>query len=141
MDQKREPRWVLRLENFSMAVKTLRHNAELVQRDKAEFTLKQALFFAFLHSYELAWNLLKDYIEWDGRGPVVGSRTIIRTALNLGVIMDGDIWVRMIEDRNSATHLYRPANVEALEFNICNHYLPKFIQLEQFFIELSEQQK
>jgi hypothetical protein len=47
------------------------------------------LIHAFEFTHELAWNVLKDYLECQGVFHIVGSRDASREAFNRGLVNDG----------------------------------------------------
>ena len=49
---------------------------------------------------ELAWNVLKDFLEYEGIGGLVGSRSTVREAFKRGLISDGQLWMDMVDQRN-----------------------------------------
>jgi hypothetical protein len=44
----------------------------------------------------LAWNVLKDYFEYQGASNITGSRDATRGSFNKGLITDGEGWMEMI---------------------------------------------
>ncbi|WP_461453724.1 nucleotidyltransferase substrate binding protein [Mucilaginibacter sp.] len=44
---------------------------------------------AFEYTYELAWNTLKDYLEYQGILNMAGSRDVIREAYKANLVIDG----------------------------------------------------
>jgi hypothetical protein len=71
-------RWKQRLENYKKAFSQL---DGAVRRDR-ECGLneleKQGLVQAFEYSFELAWNVMKDYLDFAGFTAIVGSRGAVR---------------------------------------------------------------
>ena len=61
----------------------------------------------FEFTFELAWKTIKDYLEYMGISEGTGSpRENIKLAFNKQIIEDGEIWIEIMLDRNSLTHLY-----------------------------------
>ncbi len=92
---------------------------------------KQGLIKAFEYTYELAWNTLKDFLEFQGQTDIYGSRDATRTAFQLGIIENGESWLDMLKSRSATSHTY---NIEVAE-EICQavtaDYFPLFIQLKE----------
>ncbi|MDI9409215.1 MAG: nucleotidyltransferase substrate binding protein [Candidatus Pacebacteria bacterium] len=126
MTEKREPRWVLRLENFQNSVRNLMAARELSKTRDLTDLEKQGLIHGFILCYELSWNLIKDYLEYAGHGDILGSRFAFRLALKQGLLINGEVWINMIKDRNLASHTYNPALVGGLIDKIINVYSPEF---------------
>jgi len=75
---------------------------------------KQGLIQAFEFIHELAWNLLKDYLEYQGYQNIKGSRDAIREAFRVGLIEDGEAWMDTIKARNITLHVYYESMVEEI---------------------------
>ena len=101
-----EFRWKQRLENFPKAYdtfcRTLNRHKELPEDE----IIKMALVQAFEFTCELAWNVMKDYLESEGFTEVKSPKQTIRTAFQAGLINDADKWMEMIQKRNLASHAY-----------------------------------
>lgn len=79
-------RWKQRFSNFKKALSQLSKFIE--KRDLNELE-EQGLIQAFEYTYELAWNVIKDYYEFQGTAAIQGSRDAFRLALNRGLLKDG----------------------------------------------------
>jgi len=88
---------------------------------------------AFEYTYELAWNTLKDFLEYQGIAEIVGSRDAFRKAFSEKMITDGHIWMAMIESRNKTTHTYNEATAREIAEDIRSEFYPAFCELEQVF--------
>jgi len=51
---------------------------------------KQGLIQAFEYVFELAWNLIRDYLLYQGHTDIKGSRDAIKTAFKYGLIEEGE---------------------------------------------------
>ena len=90
-----------------MALKQL-ENAQSIknQREFSELE-KQGFIQAFEFTHELAWNVMKDYFEYQGGSELItGSRDAIREAFQKGLIADGDEWMETIKSRNKTSNTY-----------------------------------
>ena len=81
--------------------------------------------FEFTH--ELAWNVLKDYFEYQGSTEITGSRDATREAFQKGLVEDGEGWMEMIKSRNQSSHTYNENTAKELVENIAERYYPLFI--------------
>jgi nucleotidyltransferase substrate binding protein (TIGR01987 family) len=84
--------------------------------------------FEFVH--ELAWNVLKDFLEYEGIADIVGSRGAVREAFKRGVITDGEVWMDMIDKRNLTSLTYNAALAQSLVTTIVGNYHPAFVALQ-----------
>ena len=87
-------------------------------------------------TFELAWKIMKDYLEYNGFVDGLSSpRNIIQLAFQNKIIKNGDIWIQMMLDRNLLSHLYDEEKSREIYNNIKNSYLAQFEQLKQFLEE------
>lgn len=126
-------RWKQRFNNFQRALHQLTLAMELkAQRPLSELE-KQGLIQGFEFTHELAWNVLKDYLEMEGIQGMVGSRSTVREAFKRGLVRDGDVWMDMIEKRNLSSHTYNLTVADTLVVSIAKRYYPAFCELQQRF--------
>ncbi len=92
---------------------------------------KQGLIQAFEFTHELAWNVLKDYFEYQGTTGLAGSRDASREGFRMGLITDGDVWMEMIKSRNQTTQTYNQKTADEIVNKTIQDYFPQFIQLEK----------
>ena len=87
-------------------------------------------------TFELAWKIMKDYLEYNGFIDGLSSpRNIIQLAFQNKIIKNGDIWIQMMLDRNLLSHLYDEEKSREIYNNIKNNYLAEFEQLKHFLEE------
>jgi len=72
----------------------------------------------FEYTYELARNLMKDYLVYQGNAGITGSRDAIRQAYNSGLIFQGEKWRKMVEDRIQTVHTYNEATAQVIQDRI-----------------------
>lgn len=137
MGQSEDTRWMQRLDHFRKALKTLEDASSLAQSRPLSNLEKQGLIKSFEFTHELAWNLLKGYLEYQGIMGIVGSRDAIREAFQKGLIHQGDVWMSTIKSRNLSSHTYNEKTADSLYQKILVEYLPLFRSLETKMSELS----
>ena len=131
-------RWKQRFNNYSKAFQTLVEAAELTRTRDLSKLEEQGLIQSFEFTHELAWNVLKDYLEEKGITGLIGSRDATRAAFKNGLIEDGEAWMKMIEDRNKTSHTYDPAVAHAVVENILERFYPAFEQMAKKFTTLND---
>ena len=67
---------------------------------------RQGLIQTFEFTHELAWNLMKDWFDYQGNFQISGSRDATREAFRMGLIQDGEAWMEMLKSRNQSSHTY-----------------------------------
>ena len=97
---KEDIRWKQRFDNFIKAYKELEEVERLVKQRPLTKLEKQGLIQCFEYNHELAWNVLKDYLEEQGFINIIGSKNATREAFKQNLINDGEVWMNMIKDRN-----------------------------------------
>lgn len=123
-------RWMQRFAHFRRATNRLKEADKLAEARALSDLEQQGMIKGFELTYELAWNVLKDYLEWQGTTGLYGSRTVIRTAFNVGLISDGEAWIDMVEDRNLSSHVYDEETAKRIVLMIHTTYLPLLEGLE-----------
>ena len=97
-------RWHQRLESFQRALGNLTSAVKLRETRALSELEQQGLIQAFESTHELAWNVMKDYLQSLGQTNVIASRDSTRAAFKAGLIFAGEIWMDMIESRNLSVH-------------------------------------
>lgn len=128
MSEQQDIRWQQRFSNYQKALAQMAEFFDPPQLNRRE---EQGLVKAFEYTYELAWNTLKDFLEYQGVGEIVGSRDAFRTAFTAGLVTDGHVWMRMIESRNKTTHTYNEQTAQEIVEAVRAEYFPAFCALEK----------
>jgi len=126
-------RWKQRFENFQRALKQLSLAMDLKAQRPLSDLEQQGLIQGFEFTHELAWNVLKDYLEMEGIQGLIGSRSTAREAFKRGLVMDGEVWMDMIEKRNLSSHTYNQTVALMIVESIAERYYPAFCELQQRF--------
>ena len=119
-------RWKQRFQNYQKALATLKNAVELAASRELSDLEKQGVIQGFEFTFELAWNVMKDYLEKEGITGIIGSKGAVRHAFNKGLIEDGQIWMDMIKDRNLAAHSYDEETAKNVVAAIINVYYRQF---------------
>ena len=119
-------RWKQRFSNYKKALAQL---TKFIDQDELNELEKQGLIKAFEYTHELAWNLLKDYLQDQGIQNITGSKDSVREAFKVGLIEDGESWMDMIKDRNQTVHTYNESTAEAIATNIQTRFFALFVTL------------
>lgn len=120
-------RWIQRLNNFEKALGQLKKFTDKADLNELE---QQGLIQAFEFTHELAWNVMKDYFEYQGDTTITGSRDATRTAFQMGLIQNGEGWMEMIKSRNQSTHTYNEATALEIVQKILTLYYGLFLEFK-----------
>lgn len=133
-------RWIQRFNNFIDAFKEFEKAVHLSkQRDLSKLE-KQGLIQSFEYTHELAWNVLKDYLEEQGVFNLIGSKDSSREAFKKGIITNGDVWMDMIKARNLTSHTYDEELAETVFLDIVEKFYPVFKDFCNRFTKLADKQ-
>jgi nucleotidyltransferase substrate binding protein (TIGR01987 family) len=128
-------RWIQRFNNFDKAVKQL---TKFIEKGDLSELEQQGLIQSFEYNYELAWHTIKDFYENQGETGIQGSRDAIRMAFKRGLIINGEIWMKMIKSRVLTSHTYNEKIADEITIDIVYKYYPEFLKLQEIFIGLKE---
>jgi len=129
-------RWKQRFQNFSNAFVMFDEAVKLAKSRPLSNLEKQGLIQSFEFTHELAWNVLKDYLDYQGINGLVGSRDSSREAFQKGLISDGEAWMEMIKSRNATTHTYNKKTADEILNKIQTLYYQAFVNFKIRFEEL-----
>ncbi|MES2877350.1 MAG: nucleotidyltransferase substrate binding protein [Pseudomonadota bacterium] len=132
-------RWKQRFSNYLKALQTLAEAVELAQQRPLTKLEQQGLIQGFEFTHELAWNVLKDYLEAQGFVGLIGSRNATRQAFKDVLIEDGEAWMDMIKARNLTSHTYNPDIASGIAGDILTRFYPAFSAMANTFAALSAQ--
>jgi nucleotidyltransferase substrate binding protein (TIGR01987 family) len=122
-------RWEQRFSNFRKALLKLSEGAEIML-DKITDLEKEGVIQRFEFTHELAWNVIKDYLEYQGNTSITGSRDATREAFKLGLVSNGEVWMDMIVSRNKTSHMYDENTANEIFEKVINQYYPLFLELQ-----------
>lgn len=129
-------RWRQRFQSFRKAFAQLSQAAALARERPLNTLEKQGVIQAFEFTHELAWNVLKDYLEAQGIQGVVGSKGATREAFRNGLIVEGEVWMEMIKSRNQTSHTYNEETANEITAAIMDRYQAEFEKFQERFASL-----
>jgi len=132
-------RWIQRFNHFNKALSQFREAVELARQRPLSKLEEQGLIQAFEFTHELAWNVLKDFLEERGVQDLYGSRDATRQAFKTGLIQNGEVWMSMIQSRNLTSHTYDEATAAQIASAIRTTYFTEFEALRTKMEKLKEE--
>ncbi|NFG41020.1 nucleotidyltransferase [Clostridium botulinum] len=121
MDNLKEIRWKQRFENFDKSYKLLKKYSNKPITTELE---RAGIIQFFEMTFELAWKVLKDYLESEGY-MVKSPRETVKQAFQIGLIDNGHIWIDALSNRNLTTHTYDEELADKMTKEILISYLPE----------------
>lgn len=128
-------RWKQRFQNFEKALNQL---GKFINKGDLNELEEQGLIQSFEYTHELAWNVMKDFLTFEGIQNIIGSRSATREAFNKGLVEEGQIWMDMIDSRNESVHTYNEETAEKIANKIKKIYfteLTNFSNKMKFFVK------
>lgn len=119
-------RWKQRFANYRRAFLQLSDAVSLAAERSLTPLEQQGLIKAFEFTHELAWNVMKDYFEYQGNTAITGSRDAIREAFRRGLVTDGETWMETIKSRDRSSHTYDENTAKQLIEIIGTRYITLF---------------
>lgn len=114
-----KPRWQQRLSDFE---KTLTRLEEPLNKTSFDELEKDGVIQRFEVTFELAWKTLRDYLEGQGVSDIASPKKAFRQAFKENLLASDELWLQMLEDRNTLSHLYRQDMSERIFQEIKNNY-------------------
>lgn len=125
MENIEDIRWKQRFENYEKAFSKLKEAVDLYAENANDLE-KEGIIQRFEFTHELAWKVMKDFLQGKGIMEVIGSRDATRYAFQNELIENGDAWMEMIESRNKTVHTYQESILIEVYLKIINSYYPLF---------------
>lgn len=132
-----------KLNNYCTAIDTLQKLSEYDYNDYANGNeliynnLVSGYINHFEITFELAWKLQKQILEYEGVSEAkTGSpRTILCLSKEFGLISDSKAWTDALSDRNDSSHIYNSEVIYKMRERIKTSYLPIFSDLVETSVE------
>jgi len=134
--EQQDIRWKQRFSHYRKALMQFSNAVSIAEERQLTDLEQQGLIQSFEYTHELAWNVLRDYLLYQGQQQIHGSRDAVRLAFNTGLLENGDIWMDMIRDRNQTSHAYNQEAAAAIAERIQHSYAEEFSKLEQTFAHI-----
>ena len=136
---KQDIRWIQRYNHFAQAFKQLEKAVELSRQRPLTELEEQGMIQAFEYTHEMAWNVLKDFLEEkQGLRNLYGSKDSTREAFKRGLLENGEVWMDMIKSRNLSSHTYNSDIASSIALAIVEDYHAEFKQLLETLKPLTE---
>lgn len=123
-------RWKQRFQNFDKALTRLRD--AVATRNPSDLE-KAGVIQVYEFTFELAWKTVKDYLEVN-EVVVNFPRDVIKAGFKYD-LLDGELWLDMLQKRNLMSHSYDEENAELAYRLIVDKY---FAAIEELFQKLQQ---
>lgn len=109
-------------------------------KDKENSFILSGTAMKYNLTFDIAWKLMADILREDYKISdfAFGSpKETLKKAKSIGII-DDDIWLDMLDDRNDITHDYDYKLIDSVFDKIVDEYIPIFQSLEKKVTEIVE---
>ncbi len=131
-----KPRWFYRLENYGRAFSLLREAMTIMESRPLTQLEKEGVIQRFEFTWELAWKLMKDYLEASGVAlETITPAAVIRAGFAAKIIQAGDIWMQALDARTKMAHTYNFKIFEKIIEDIRGLYFARLEELYTVMIE------
>lgn len=144
MNEEKDIRWEQRFSNFKKALAKLDQAVKHIRSvyyvegsfdesllKEGDDLMKEGLIQRFEYTHELAWNVMKDFLNERGSTPLYGSKDATREAFATGLISNGQIWMEMIGSRNKTSHTYNEETATEIFLQILDSYHLAFLTFQK----------
>lgn len=139
MSEQKVIRWEQRFSNYAKAFYKLNEAATKITKDFGieedgtidedaflDDIIKEGLIQRFEYTHELAWKVMKDFLEEVGDVKIYGSKDATKEAFAAELISKGEIWMEMINSRNKTSHTYNEETADEIFNKIIHEYHAEF---------------
>ena len=128
-----------KFEQYKKAVAKIKEASEIFAGDKNEL-FRDGLIQRFEFTFELAWKAIKEYMEEQGVSDDINfPRAVLKKAFSANII-DDEKWLDMLNDRNTAAHIYSEEIAEGISERILSDYVDLLEKLIEKLEEVQEVQ-
>ena len=127
-------RWKQRFQNFEKAFLQLK---EAIEKENLNELEKNGLIQRFEFTIDLAWKVMKDFLEDKGFSFKPSPKDVLRQAQQAGYITYAQTLIDGITIRNDLSHDYSMEKFESAVTEVSNDIFPALEQLYHFFIQES----
>lgn len=128
MSEQQDIRWLQRLDNYKKAFDSLTSDVELATERELSDIEQRGLIQAFEYTYELAWNVIRDFYQSVGETNIHGSRDAFRTAFSKGLVKN-DVLIKTIKSRQLTVHTYNEEAADDIFHDVVDEYYDAFKEL------------
>ena len=88
-----------KFDSFKTVLERLKEAINMYNKDNHPVLLDGTIQ-RFEFTIELAWKLIKEYLEEEKFGEFDSPKKVVKEAYRIGLIEDGEVWLDMLDDRN-----------------------------------------
>ena len=125
-----------KIENYLKAVQRLKEAVAEHQTYPENDIIRDGMIQRFEFTFELAWKASKEFLVDQGVLDTLNfPKQILRAAYKHYMIDNEQIWLKMLDSRNSSSHIYDDRIAASIAVDIVQNYLPALEKLSVYFKE------
>lgn len=124
----------IKYDAFTNALDRLNEAIEVGKKENNSI-LCDATIQRFEFVIELAWKLMKEYLESENLVGFNTPKMVVKEIYKIGLINNGETWLDMLNDRNLTSHTYDEETAKQIYHNITKEYIS---ELELFKTSIKE---
>jgi len=137
MDNNKDIRWKQRFNSFEKAILKIKEVVDNINSiDELSDLESEGLIQRFEYTSELAWKVLKDFLESKGYINIKSPNDVLKQSFEDGYINNHDAWRRMNKARNTTSHTYNKGDAREIANEIVNNY---YILLDSLYQRLQNE--
>jgi nucleotidyltransferase substrate binding protein (TIGR01987 family) len=121
VDKMADIRWKQRFQNFEKAYNNFLLALNALKQNQDNIIYKMAIIQAYEMVFELSWKTMKDFLDIQGIKTNF-PREVLKEAFAHEIIENGDIWIKMLDDRNLTAHAYDEEKANIVVNEIKDNY-------------------
>lgn len=118
----------VKLSNLKKALERLKEAAAELGVNNSDI-IRDGVIQRFEFTYELAWKTTKEYLEDIGIMDKTSPKAVIKEAYAQKLILNEQIWLSMIKDIITTSHMYMEKMAIDIAERITNCYINEFEKL------------
>lgn len=125
-----------KLDSFNNAVKRLNEANIAYKKASGDSIYQDSLIKRFEFTFELGWKALREFLFAHGYKLTVASpKNVIAFAYQEGFLNDEELWLDMLNSRNTTAHDYGDEFSAEIADKISNRYCKELQKLSKFISE------
>lgn len=110
------------INQLSLLDQCIKTFTQAIHDDTGHEYMRDTIIQRFEYSIELSWKTLKKLFEYKWFSDLKYPKDIIRKAYEIDLIQDVEIWITLIDHRNTLSHVYSWEQAEDIFEYIKDHY-------------------
>lgn len=120
--------------NFRNAVQRLQETIQEYETTNSS-SVRDGGIQRFEFCIELAWKTTREYLLDQNFVNINSPKSVMREAYSYGILNDGDIWSKALNDRNLTSHVYDEKTADEIFSRIRSDYITILKELSEYFGE------